>query len=300
MISDEAKQFHALLEAMSAAESSDRPIEEARAASVLWGAATAEPEGVSYRPVDADGVAAEWVLPAEADETRVLLYLHGGGYSIGSIESHRKLAGHLAQAAGVAGLIVDYRLAPEHPFPAALDDAVTAFAWLLSEGHAPTHVGVGGDSAGGGLALATALALRERGLPAPAGLVLLSPWTDLASTGASFTGNVGKDLLFDRIDAEDPGIGWYAGDHDVKNPLISPLYADFSDFPPFIVHVGDAELLRDDSTRLAERAAAAGCDATIEVWPEMQHVFQIAAGNVPESDASVSALGAWLSKRLAD
>jgi len=299
MISEEATQFHALLKAMSAEEAPGGSLEEARAASALWALPTAEPEGVTYQPVDSDGVAAEWVTPVDADPERALLYLHGGGYTNGSIESHRKLVGHLAKAAGVRGLIIDYRLAPEHPFPAGLDDAVTAVSWLLGQGLRADHIGVGGDSAGGGLALATALALPARGLPAPAGLVLLSPWTDLASTGDSITGNVGKDLLLSRGEGENPGIAWYAGDHDVKDPLISPLYADFLGFPPFIVHVGDHELLLDDSTRLAERAEAARCDATIEVWPEMQHVFQIAAGNVPESDASVSALSAWLAKRLA-
>jgi acetyl esterase/lipase len=299
MISDAAKQFHAILEALPVSES-PLPIEEARAASEGWAIATAEPEGVTYEPVDAGGVAAEWTIPSGADPDRVLLYLHGGGYSVGSIASHRKLVGHLATAAGVKGLSVDYRLAPENPFPAGLDDAVTAFAWLLHEGYSAGHIGVGGDSAGGGLALATALALRERGLPAPAGLVLLSPWTDLASTGDSLTSNIGKDLLLRQIAADSPGVGAYAGDNDVKNPLISPLYADFTGFAPFIVHVGGDELLLDDSTRLAERAAAAGCDATIEVWPEMQHVFQIAAGNVPESDSAVSKLGAWLSNQLAD
>jgi epsilon-lactone hydrolase len=297
MISEEATQFHALLEAMSGAATADLSLEEARAASALWAAGTAEPEGVTYQPVDAAGVAAEWVTPDGADPDRALLYLHGGGYTLGSIESHRKLAGHLVKAAGIRGLIIDYRLAPEHPFPAGLDDAVTAFSWLLRQGLSADHIGVGGDSAGGGLALATALALPERGLPAPAGLVLLSPWTDLASTGESLTTNLCKDLILSR-DGENPGIA-YAGEHDVRNPLISPLYADLSGCAPFIVHVGSHELLLDDSTRLAERASAAGCDATIEVWPEMQHVFQLAAGNVPESDASISALGVWLAKRLA-
>src|ERR1039458_8463152 len=299
MISDEAKQFHELLDALP---QSDAPpsIEESRAA--IEGAAfiTGEPEGVTYEPVDAGGVAAEWAIPAPPAPGRVLLYLHGGGYSAGSIASHRNLVGHLAKAAGVRGLSVEYRLAPEDPFPAGLDDAVTAFSWLLREGYEAGRIGVAGDSAGGGLALATALALRERGLPAPGGLVLLSPWTDLASTGDSLTGNVGKDLVLRRVASDGPCIGWYAGDHDVKNPLISPLYADFADFAPFIVHVGGDELLLDDSTRLAERASAAGCEVTIEVWPEMQHVFQIAAGNVPESDSSVSKLGAWLSNRLSD
>ncbi|MGA8679813.1 MAG: alpha/beta hydrolase [Acidimicrobiales bacterium] len=299
MISDAARQFHALLEALPVSDT--RPtIEEARALSDGWAIATAEPEDVAYEPVDAGGVAAEWTVPAGADAERVLLYLHGGGYSVGSIASHRKLVGHLTSAAGVKGLSVEYRLAPENPFPAGLDDAVTAFSFLLDEGFDAGHIGVGGDSAGGGLALAVALALRERGLPAPAGLVLLSPWTDLASTGESLVSNIGKDLLLRQIEEDAPTVGWYAGDNDVKNPLISPLYADFTDFPPFVVHVGGDELLLDDSTRLFERASAAGCEATIEVWPEMQHVFQIAAGNVPESDSSVAKLGSWLSSRLKD
>ena len=137
-------------------------------------------------------------------------------------------------------------------------------------------------------------------MPAPAGLVLLSPWTDLASTGESLKTNIGKDLLIRGVDDDAPGVTSYAGDNDVKDPLISPLYGDFSDFPPFIVHVGGDELLLDDSTRLAAWASAAGCDVTIEVWPEMQHVFQIAAGNVPEADEAVAKLGSWLSRQLQD
>jgi acetyl esterase/lipase len=301
MISDEARQFHAILAALPTGVSETPPtMEQARAASDLWSVATGEPEGVEYQSVDAGGVPAEWAIPAGAGEDKVLLYLHGGGYSVGSIVSHRKLVGHLAKAAGVRGLSVGYRLAPENPFPAGLDDAVTAYAWLLGEGIAAAHIGIGGDSAGGGLALATALALRERGLPAPAGLVLLSPWTDLASTGESLRTNLGKDLLIRGVNDDAPGVTSYAGDNDVKNPLISPLYADFSDFPPFVVHVGGDELLLDDSTRLAEWASAAGCDVTIEVWPDMQHVFQIAAGNVPEADEAVAKLGSWLSKQLQD
>ncbi|MGH9046977.1 MAG: alpha/beta hydrolase [Acidimicrobiales bacterium] len=299
MISDAAKGFHELLGALP---TSDTPpsIEEQRAASEGWTLATGEPEGVSYQPVDAAGVRAEWAIPAGADASRALLYLHGGGYTVGSIASHRKLVGHLAKAAGVRGFSVEYRLAPEHPFPAGLEDAVTAYGWLLEQGLSPAHVGIGGDSAGGGLALATALALRARGLPAPAGLVLLSPWTDLAATGQSLETNASTDLILRGFSTDDAGVRRYSGDEDLKNPLVSPLYGDFSDFVGFIVHVGGDEMLLDDSTRLAQRASAAGCDATIHVWPEMQHVFQIAAGNVPESDASVSELGAWLSDRLAD
>jgi len=297
MISEAAEQFHALLAALPVSDTPP-PIEEARAASDGWSIATGEPAGVTYESAVAGGVPVEWAIPEGGASDRVLMYLHGGGYTVGSIVSHRKLAGHLASASGCRALSVEYRLAPENPFPAGLEDAVGAFQWLVGEGFEAGRIGIGGDSAGGGLALATALALRERGLPAPGGLVLLSPWTDLASTGESLTTNVGRDLLLRSIEADAPGPQVYAGDHDVTNPLISPLYAEFTNFPPFIVHVGDAELLLDDSTRLAERASAAGCDVTIEVWPEMQHVFQIAAGNVPESDSSVAKLGAWLADRL--
>ena len=289
MVSDAAKRFNALL-GPPAPSAEPLSLEEARATIGEWARVTSEPDGVTYQPFDVRGVAVEWTVPAAADKDRVFIYLHGGGYSLGSIESHRRLVGHLANASGIRGLSVEYRLAPEDPFPAGLDDAVAIFSWLLDEGYEARRIGVGGDSSGGGLALALALALAERGMPRPAGLVLLSPWTDLASTGESLAGKIDEARI--------RRIAWYAGDHDVKHPLVSPLYADFTDFPPFIVHVGGAELLLDDSTRLVEWAAAAGCEATIEIWPEMQHVFQLAAGNVPESDSSMLKLGAWLSKRL--
>jgi monoterpene epsilon-lactone hydrolase len=298
MISEQARQFHELLKAVDPL-APEPTLEEARAASDGWGLASTEPEGVTFEAVDI-GVPAEWAVPADADPSRVLLYLHGGGYTIGSIASHRKLVGHLAKAAGVRALSVDYRLAPEHPFPAGLDDAVTAYRWLLDQGYAADHIGIGGDSAGGGLALATALAIRERGLPDPAGLVLLSPWTDLASTGESITANADKDLILRRIGPETPQASQYAGSHGLTHPQVSPHYADYDGFVPFVVHVGSDELLLDDSKRLAEKASAAGCDVTIEVWPEMQHVFQIAVGNMPEADSSVSKLGAWLSGQMAD
>jgi acetyl esterase/lipase len=297
VLSDGARQFHDLLRSLKTSGPAPSLVESRLAMELIVAVAT-EPEGVTYEPLDADGVPAEWAVPTGAPGGRALLYLHGGGYTLGSISAYRRLVGHLAKAADLPVLSIDYRLAPEHPFPAGLDDAVTVFSWLLGQGYGPTSVGIGGDSAGGGLALATALALRERGLPAPVGLVLLSPWTDLCGTGESITTNAATDLVLSRDTPEDPDISGYAGGHDLTEPLISPLYADFSGFVPFIVHVGGAELLLDDSTRLAERAAAAGCDVTIEVWPEMQHVFQVAAGNVEEADASLAKLGAWLSRRI--
>ncbi len=298
VLSEAAKNFHELLRAVPRG-GTPPSLEERRAASEGWGILTAQPDGVRFEAADAGGVPAEWAIPEGSGPERVLLYLHGGGYSVGSIASHRKLVGHLAKAAGVRGLSVGYRLAPEHPFPAGLEDALGAFLWLLEQGHAPGHIGIGGDSAGGGLALATALALRDRGLPAPAGLVLLSPWTDLAASGASIVANAEKDLIV-HLEGEEPDGAGYTTKDNITHPLVSPLYADYSGFVPFVVHVGSDEILLDDSIRLAERASDARCDVTVEVWPQMQHVFQIAAGNVPESDASVAKLGRWLSERLAD
>ncbi len=298
MPSEAAKNLHELFAAMPRPADPPPSVEERRAASEGWAMLTGDPEGVGFVPADAGGVPAEWAVPEGVGPERVLLYLHGGGYSVGSIASHRKLVGHLAKAAGVRGLSLGYRLAPEHPFPAGLEDAIGAYRWLLDEGHGPGHIGIGGDSAGGGLALATALALGDRGLPAPAGLVLLSPWTDLAMTGESLRTNAERDLLLHIGDEEPDGAGYTTKDR-LTDPLVSPLYGDFSGFVPFIVHAGGDEVLLDDSTRLAERATAAGCEVTLEVWPEMQHVFQMAAGNVPESDSSVAKLGGWLAARLA-
>ncbi|MGH9043856.1 MAG: alpha/beta hydrolase [Acidimicrobiales bacterium] len=296
MTSEAAVAFHDLLRALPPSEGSS--IEESRLASESWSLVTAHPAGVSFQDIAAGGVRAQWVLPQDADHDKVLVYLHGGGYQVGSISSHRKLVGHLARSAGVAGLCLGYRLAPENPFPAALNDVVAAFEWLLGSGYAPQRIAIGGDSAGGGLALGAAVEMARAGLPAPGGLVLLSPWTDLELTGESLIKNLSRDLVLVRDSPRVPDVRRYAGSHDLTDPRISPLYASFEGYVPFIVHVGGDEVLLDDSTRLFERALADGCDATIEVWPGMQHVFQIAAGNVPEADASIASLGRWLKARL--
>jgi acetyl esterase/lipase len=260
----------------------------------MWPAFTAELPDASFEPVHAGGVPAEWIRYPDADTSRVILYLHGGGYSLGSIATHRKLAGHIARAAGSTALVIDYRLAPEHPFPAGLDDAVTAYQWLLAEGFRASDVAIAGDSAGGGLTVATAIRLRDERVELPDALVTLSPWTDLAHTGESLETNREKDLLL--TSGDNTGVEWYlgGGHADEKHPLVSPLYADLDGLPRLLVQVGSDEILLDDSRRLAERADAAGVDVTIEIWDEMQHVFQMGVGNMPESTEAVAKIGAWL------
>ena len=195
-------------------------------------------------------------------------------------------------------LNVDYRLAPEHPHPAAVDDAVAAYRWLTTDGGiAPERVVLCGDSAGGGLAVATLLALRDAGDPLPAGAALISPWTDLTFSGASHDTRLDVDPMCSRTSLS-PSVEAYVGDGDPKAPLVSPAHADLAGLPPLLIHVGDHETLLDDSTMLAERAAAAGVDVELWVAPEMIHVWHVFAGMVPESDVALATLGRWIEARL--
>ena len=253
------------------------------------------PVDITCEKVSAGGVPAEWVTAPDARD-RTLLYLHGGGYVIGSPNSHRDLAGRLSRASGARVLVLDYRLAPEHPFPAAVDDALAAYRWLLSQGHAPDRIVIGGDSAGGGLTLATLVALRDAGQPLPAAGVCLSPWTDLAGTGESL-----------RTKAQvDPMVQWsrlsqyaaaYLGKQDARTPLASPLFADLRGLPPLLIQVGTAETLLDDAARVVERAKAAGVDVTYEAWDDMIHVFQAFAMLLPEGQQAIEKIGAFICAR---
>jgi acetyl esterase/lipase len=278
-------------------------IEETRAAFDLTMGALPPVGGADLSPVDAGGVEAEWTIPHGLDRPKgTLLYLHGGGYMEGSIATHRRLVTSLCVAAEVRGLSVDYRLAPEHPFPAAVDDAVAAYRWLVDSstsggGEDPSRVIVAGDSAGGGLSAALLLALRDAGDPLPAGAYLLSPWTDLAATGDSMKSRAAVDPMIDPNDTEKTA-SYYSPNRDFKNPLISPLYADLNGLPPLLVHVGDAEVLLDDAVRLADKARLAGVPVECDVWPEAFHVFQMLAGLVPEADEAIAQAAAWMVKRL--
>ena len=259
---------------------------------------TQAPEGVTCTPVEAGGVSAEWSVAAGADETKVVLYVHGGGYVMGSAGSHRDVTGRLSKAAGARVLSLNYRLAPEHPFPAPVDDAVAAYRWLLAQGISPGNIAVAGDSAGGGLAIATLLALRDAGEPLPAAGVGISPWVDMEGTGESMTTRAAVDPVVQKEGL----LGMaqlYLGDADPKNPLAAPLHADLAGLPPLLLQVGDAETLLDDSTRLAEKARAAGVDVTLKVWDEMPHVWHLFAPILPEGRQAIDEIGSFFQARTA-
>lgn len=253
----------------------------------------------TFDRVDAGGVPAAWVDAPGADPGRVMLYLHGGGYVIGSIDTHRELAGRLSQASGARVLIIDYRLAPEHPYPAAVEDAAAAYRWLLADGGAtPDRTVIAGDSAGGGLTVAAMLALREAGDPLPAAGVCLSPWVDMEGIGDSMTAKADVDPMV-RREGLVRMAGLYLDGADPRTPLAAPLYADLSGLPPLLIHVGTAETLLDDSTRLCERARAAGVDVTYESWDDMIHVWHIFAPLLPEGQQAVERVGEYVRQRAA-
>jgi acetyl esterase/lipase len=255
------------------------------------------PEGTSIEAVDAGGVPAEWVVADGVESERVILYLHGGGYVIGSLNTHRPLVARLSTAARARVLNADYRLAPEHPHPAAVDDAVAAYRWLLDAGVPPASIAVSGDSAGGGLTLATLLALRDAGDPMPAAAVPISPWADLEGTGESVTTRAAVDLMC-TVEGLKEMADWYAAGQDLREPYLSPMYGDMTGLPPLLIHVGDAEILRDDAVRVADRARAAGVDVTLEIWDEMPHVWHAFAGLLPEADQAITRIGSWLDERF--
>jgi monoterpene epsilon-lactone hydrolase len=253
------------------------------------------PTDVLCQHVSADGVAAEWIAAPDAD-WGVMLYLHGGAYVLGSINTCRELVARLARAARMRGLAINYRLAPEHPFPAALEDATTAYEWLLAKGVEPSRIIIAGDSAGGGLALAALVALRNARKPLPAGAVCLSPWTDLALGGASIQRKAQVDCILDA-DSLEMYAKLYAGERDRSSPLISPLFADLSGLPPLLIQVGTDEVLLDDATRCADRARQAGVDVTLEIWDEMFHVFQLLPF-LPEAKEAVGRIAEFVSQNL--
>jgi monoterpene epsilon-lactone hydrolase len=240
---------------------------------------------------------AEWVSGPNAQEGRVIFYLHGGAYAIGSCNSHRDIAARLAIASGARAFVIEYRLAPEHPFPAGIEDAVAAYRWLLENGTKPGDIVIAGDSAGGGLTLATLLSLRDAGDPLPAGAVLLSPWTDLAITGESHTSRAEFDPMLSK-GGMPQFVAYYLGDRDPKTPLASPLYGDLRGLPPLMIHVGEDEVLLDDSRMFADRARAAGVDVSLEVWEGMWHVFPSSASQLPEGAQAIEKIGAFVKQRV--
>ncbi len=268
-----------------------------REAYLGFGELASEPDGVRYKDVVAGDVPAQWAIPEVSAPDSVLQYLHGGGYVIGSTATHRKLVGHLAKALGCRVLSVDYALAPEHPYPAQLTDSLAAYRWLLAEGFDPGRIAIAGDSAGGGLTIATMLKLRDGAGPLPAAAVVLSPWTDLEGTGESWVTRADVDIyVADGTDRAFTDLVLAGG--DIRDPFVSPVHADLTGLPSLYIQVGDHEVLLSDSTRLADNARAVGGDVRIDVFPEMWHVFQQGAGTVPESDDALARIAAWLQPRL--
>lgn len=247
--------------------------------------------GCKRQPVVVDGVAGEWFVPA-APGAGVILYLHGGAYVVGSVASHREFLVRLANATRAKILAIDYRLAPEHPFPAALEDAVSAYRWLLAQGLPPADLMLAGDSAGGGLALAALLALRDDGRSLPAGVICLSPWVDLALTGASIRAKAHLDPILTQASLE-KSARLYAAGHALTAPLISPLYATLDGLPPLLILVGGDEILADDASRIAAKARRAGVAVTLEVWEGMFHVFPITPF-LPESQRALAQIAAFV------
>ena len=251
---------------------------------------------VSVDQADAGGVPAEWVSAPGAASDRAVLYLHGGGYVVGSPVSHREIAARLSAAASARVLVIDYRLAPENPFPAPVDDATAAYRWLLDQGVDPERAAVAGDSAGGGLTVAALVALRDAGDPLPAAGVCISPWVDLEGLGESMTTRAKHDPMVSRESLEETAAAYLAG-ADPRSPLAAPIYADLRGLPPLLIQVGTAEALYDDSTRLDERARAAGVDSTLQVWEEMVHVWHIFAPILPEGQQAIESIGEYLRER---
>jgi len=247
------------------------------------------------KPVVVGGVPAERIVPSGALTNRVILYLHGGGYSRGSITSHRTLAANIANAASARAFVINYRLASENPYPAALEDAMIAYRWLLTNHISPNQIAVAGDSAGGGLTLSLLVALRDAGDPLPAAAVCLSPFTDLAVTGESFSTKADVEFILDPEEVRESA-KLYLGDASPYTPLASPLYADLKNLPPILIQVGKDEILLSDSSRFAERAEAAGNDIRLEIWEGMFHVWQFSANILPEGRQAIERIGKFLDK----
>jgi epsilon-lactone hydrolase len=279
-------------------ESGAKTPQELRVVFEKFASGTPLPPDIKCEKVSAGGVEAEWISAPNSSADRAVLYVHGGGYVLGSINTHRDLMGRIARASSARVLGINYRLAPEHPFPAAVDDSVAAYRWMLAQGLKPNRIAVAGDSAGGGLTVATLVAIRDAKLPVPGAGVCLSPWVDMEGLGESMKTRAAADPVVQREGLLGMAAA-YLGGQNARTPLAAPLYADLKGLPPLLIQVGDAETLLDDSTRLNDRAKAAGVSAKLEVWPEMIHVWQLFASFLPEGQQAVDGIGSFLKEHTA-
>ncbi|MBO2450541.1 alpha/beta hydrolase [Actinomadura barringtoniae] len=260
-----------------------------------WGNLTAEPRGVDYVETEAAGLPAMWVTPKGAAQDRVLLFMHGGGFISGSMYSHRKMLGHLAKAIGARALVFDYHLAPEHRHPTQVNEAAAVYGWLLEQGVSAEHVAFVGDSAGGGMAITVQLRARELGLPLPGAAMLISPWVDMEVAGETYETNRDSDAFF-TTDVVKALVDLFTD--DPRHPLANALYGDLAGLGPIYIQMGGDEVLLADGHALEARAAKAGVEVRLDVFPEMQHTFQMAAGRAPEADDAIRRMGDWGRPRL--
>jgi acetyl esterase/lipase len=253
---------------------------------------------VSSQRVSAGGIDGEWIAPRDAQPGRAILYFHGGGFRLGSVASHRDLISRIAEASGSRVLAINYRLAPEHRFPAPVEDALTAYRWMLDQDLRPADIAFAGDSAGGNVVLSAMLSLRDDGLPLPGAGVLMSPWTDLAATGESYVSRADADPIHQRPMILALAKNYLGSDVNPCHPLASPLYAELAGLPPLLVQVGDRETVLGDSIMFADKARSAGVDVDLEVWDGMIHVFQMFAAELPEARQAIDAIARFLDKHL--
>jgi epsilon-lactone hydrolase len=251
-------------------------------------------EDIALSPVDAGGVPAEWSLAPGSDASRVLMFFHGGGYCSGSILSHRRMVTEAGRAAGMRTLAIGYRLAPEHPFPSALEDARAAWRFMITQGVGAAHVAVAGDSAGGGLSVALINTLRSAGEPFPACAWLVSPWTDLTMSGSTLASKGAVDPLIQKDYLNELADAYVPGGLDRKDPRVSPLYADLRGFPPTLIQVGSAETLLADATRLAAALGSADAPVTLEAWPHMIHAWPLWNAHLEPARRALASAGAFL------
>jgi epsilon-lactone hydrolase len=254
---------------------------------------------ISHQRVSVAGVDGEWIAGSHAPHDKAILYFHGGGFRLGSVSSHRELIARIAGASGYRVLAINYRLAPEHRFPAPLEDAIAAYGWMLDQGLRPDNIAFAGDSAGGNLALTAMLGLRQRGLPLPAAGVLMSPWTDLAATGETYVSRADADPIHQRPMIAALAKNYLGEGGDPRDPRVSPLYADLTGLPPLLIQVGTEEVLLDDSLRLNHRAREQGVSTTLEVWDEMIHVWHFFHPQLQEGREAIGRVGDYVREHVA-
>ena len=287
----------AALRALIAARPKSTDLNENRRNFDERGRQNAVPSDVSIEKIDAGGVKAEWNTPPDADPGSAIIYVHGGGYLIGSLDSHRHLTAEISRAATTRVLALDYRLAPEHPFPAAVEDTVAAYRFLLAAGLSPGRIGIAGDSAGGGLVVGAMLAIKHEGLPQPGAGWCISPWVDMEIRGASFTDLAEADPTVQRAGIQDMA-GKYLAGADPQSPFAAPIHGDMRGLPPLLIQVGAAETLLDDALQLARVAGIADVVVDLQIWPEMVHVWHLFYPMLGAGRRAIASGGSFLHSML--